>query len=586
MALLIKAIFYRSITDGDFFNIERGAAAKLPSGGGQTYVDIVTSVRDDLFRFVGKALPKKGASWPPIPLKDVKVLGAPGTAHDIDFDPRSGADPRYKISNQQRQLGGSRRHPAWTSAFGFPQAPDDITGSSDPRIPNISGLRVILIRTTDDQYFATHVQSDRLPDTWPAGAGLEEMFENDRGGIIEFSPTAVKDLPPLVGEILRAWSVRPNVLLYGPPGTGKTHAMSALWRFLQEAHGKATLGLDPTNRTEPFSVLAPALDLPTPVRREWVTFHQNFSYEDFIVGLRPIPQDKGGLALKPRLGTLLDAAISLEDGGASSGKPKSVVVFVDEINRGNVSRVFGEFITFMDVAYRATTRDYKDSPERLPVPLPSVRIVAGATEPMDRLGGSEVKLNWPWYFPYHVYLLGSMNSVDRAVAPLDSALARRFTRIEVGPDVGLLANWLGVDLAALAGKAAPDLSAQDAACGLLRRLNFEMASTLGPDFEIGHTYFAELASIADANDAFRILARIWDRAIYPQLQERFTGRSEDMARILKLRADGSPPPGYLIEERQAPGGAGISDRIVLQRVTLASSDLDRIKLTLRHLAIP
>jgi 5-methylcytosine-specific restriction endonuclease McrBC GTP-binding regulatory subunit McrB len=103
--------------------------------------------------------------------------------------------------------------------------------------------------------------------------------------------------------------------------------------------------------------------------QDWVTFHQRYSYEDFILGLRPRIVGPAGFELKPRVGKLLDLAIKVRDTGESA---QSAVLFIDEVNRGNASRIFGEFITFMDFDYRDIDNDGVDNGNRLPVTFPSV----------------------------------------------------------------------------------------------------------------------------------------------------------------------------------------------------------------------
>ena len=209
------------------------------------------------------------------------------------------------------------------------------------------------------------------------------------------------------------------------------------------------------------------------------------SSELFLRGFRswsrpnPTPQ---GLSLSPRVGRLLDIAITLDV--PSLEPPQSAVLMIDEINRGNVARIFGEFITFMDTDYRAESPGDPVNEMRLPVPLPSVGSRGPSPQPLERPSGGLVRLPVPWFFPRRVLVLASMNSVDRAVAPLDSALGRRFERIEVVPDLALLALWLGVSrstiLSKLASGAMPpgsDLEPPEVAWLLLYRLNHAIATS-------------------------------------------------------------------------------------------------------------
>jgi hypothetical protein len=367
--------------------------------------------------------------------------------------------------------------------------------------------------------------------------------------------------------------------------------------MLDAGDGGARLAFDPDDTQAPFKVTAGAIPISLPARREWVTFHQNYSYEEFILGLRPVPAAGGGLTLKPRIGRLLDLAISVStnENGIQSG-----VMYIDEVNRGNVSRIFGEFLTFMDVDYRDRDLKNAQNSQRLPVPIPMVSVVNNQTEPLERSAGGDVRITVPWYFPGHVFVLASMNSVDRAVAPLDSALARRFERIEVGPDMELLATWLQVDTGALQvriGAIAPGqplpgapLTAGESAWLLLNRLNYHLATTLGAEFEFGHAYFLKMRDVAVEDERFREIARIWDEALFPQLQERFVGRPDQLLRLLKLGPDDEPPANFALSLRTAPGlPAEEAERPALERVSLvelANSDLGRVRDSVRYLALP
>ena len=203
---------------------------------------------------------------------------------------------------------------------------------------------------------------------------------------------------------------------------------------------------------------------------------------------------------------------------------------------------------------------------RLPVPFPQLNSGGGETEPVTRPSGGEVRFPVPWYFPTQLYLLATMNSVDRAVAPLDSALGRRFERIDVGPDLVALARDLSVDVGLAerklrggSGGADDDtdteltsedaeLTAPETAWLLLRRLNDNIASVLGSDFELGHSYLLGAMT-------FREIAARWDFSILPQLQERFQSRPDDLAELLKVD---SGMAGYPFVRRSVIGPSGES----------------------------
>jgi hypothetical protein len=229
-------------------------------------------------------------------------------------------------------------------------------------------------------------------------------------------------------------------------------------------------------------------------------------------------------------------------------------------------------------------------------------------------------------FPEKVFVVSSMNSVDRAVAPLDTALARRFTRIELAPDMNALAHALAIEdpfstLEALArtraalegggaavegieGEEEPeaqegdeeapaqplDLTVGEIAWLLLYRLNFELAALLGSDFELGHTYMLGVANETTEDARLLALVRVWDQAIYPQLRERFVNRPDQLLRVLRLGPDNpAPPSGFLLRLRIRPPGTqsegfepDVLGSVVLERELAMRPD--EVRLTLRYLA--
>ncbi|MDA8690329.1 AAA family ATPase [Euryarchaeota archaeon] len=226
-----------------------------------------------------------------------------------------------------------------------------------------------------------------------------------------FSSLAANLLNPRRGNL-------PNLYIYGPPGTSKTFYISKLKNEI--------------NGSENFIYSNGQIrsnDLVRPMHWEnligdreakfwWLTFHQGISYEDFVLGLRPIP-DGTGLKLQPRAGPLLEAAEWAKDGGAS-------FVIIDEMNRGDLPRILGDFITFMEYGNREgsdnnlTFANLNMNPMN---PLESEDIIFPD-------GERKINLNDGGYdIPKHLYLLGTMNSLDRSVAPIDSAIERRFNRI-------------------------------------------------------------------------------------------------------------------------------------------------------------
>lgn len=387
-----------------------------------------------------------------------------------------------------------------------------------------------------------------------------------------------------LNDILASWGAGRNVLLYGPPATGKTRLISELFNALNKPpEAKRGILLDVGNAETPFSRPKQEITIPQPIKVVWTTFHQSYGYEDFVLGLRPEITDKG-TRLQPWAGVFLDAALELAD---PKSKYKSVVIFIDEINRGNAARIFGEFMTFLDFDYR----DEGSVP--LPLPLRQLTYENGQSEDIRRLGGKATPIREGFTFPKHVYIVSTMNSVDRAAVPIDSALARRFDRIEMRPDLSVLAKHWGLDKTAIPTPSDDNwetLNPFETGYLLLDRLNVAIASDLGPEFELGHGLLTPVQANKTAadgttqpveeKDAWRSLAKTWDDVLFPQLEDRYSGRPEQMMDLLHV--DNAPPGGgHAWTLRTAMGGTVAAKTLAPARVS--ELDIDVIKRSFRWL---
>jgi 5-methylcytosine-specific restriction protein B len=197
----------------------------------------------------------------------------------------------------------------------------------------------------------------------------------------------------------------------------------------------------------------------------WTTFHPSYAYEDFVEGLRPFDAGEGRVGLK------------LEDGlfkrvcRAAESKPEQrYLLIIDEINRANVSKVFGELITLLE-------RDKRG----LPVVLPQSK--------------------QSFVVPPNLYILGTMNTADRSIRLLDSALRRRFAFLELMPDSQKLQG------AVVGGLALDDL---------MDTLNASIAKRVGREKQLGHSYFLDSGQPVTDPDQF---AQRFQQEILPVLQE-------------------------------------------------------------------
>lgn len=218
---------------------------------------------------------------------------------------------------------------------------------------------------------------------------------------------------------------------------------------------------------------------------EFVTFHQSFSYEEFIEGLKPVTSsdEEGDINYEVRPGVFRQISARAEASWQAHGEnaPKYLLV-IDEINRANIAKVFGELITLL--------------------------------EDDKRLGKSnELKARLPYSgdvfgVPPNLYVLGTMNTADRSIALLDLALRRRFSFVELMPNPSLLETVAGVDLNQA-----------------LTKLNQRVALLLDRDHQIGHSYFLELNDASDLHFA-------WFNKVVPLLQEYFYNDSSRLFAVL------------------------------------------------------
>lgn len=379
-------------------------------------------------------------------------------------------------------------------------------------------------------------------------------------------------------DVLVSLGARRNVLLYGPPATGKTRLIGKLFRALREpASGSQGITLDPSDSSKPFDRPEQHITIPLPAKVVWTTFHQSYGYEDFVLGLRP-SLDERGTRLEPWAGVFLDAALELSDG---QSKYKSVVIFIDEINRGNAARIFGEFMTFLDF-------DYRESGEvPLPLPLRQLGFIGGRSEEIHRPDGSLVRVPEGFRFPEHVYVVATMNSVDRSAVPIDSALARRFDRIEIRPDLRVLADHWGLDPAMI-----PEVNDENwetlpplqVAYRMLDRLNLVIAADLGSEFELGHGLLMPISSKGEPQDEDRVwfrIAKAWDDVLFPQLEDRYSGRPEQLMDLLRVN---SPPGGAEFAWSLRTRSDGAFGARALAPVRVSDLDVDTIRRSFQWLS--
>ncbi|MEU6883703.1 AAA family ATPase [Streptomyces viridosporus] len=277
-------------------------------------------------------------------------------------------------------------------------------------------------------------------------------------------------LPEDVESVLEALERKGQVILHGPPGTGKTRL--ALSTALALADRADVLSSPPGQRA------AAQAEMLRAGRVHMVTFHPSYGYEDFVEGFKPDMNATGpGLTL-----TLADGVFHALCTQAAVHPDEKFLLIVDEINRGDLSRIFGELVTLLELDKRG-----------LPLTLPVSRRTFSV--------------------PPNVRIIGTMNTADRSISHLDAAVRRRFAFLPVGPDPDVVSGTVGpLDLAQF-----------------FESLNTRIARHLDADHQIGHAYLLRDGEpIATEGD----LAAAFHHEVIPLLEDYCLGRADLLHRIL------------------------------------------------------
>ena len=252
-----------------------------------------------------------------------------------------------------------------------------------------------------------------------------------------------------------------NTILYGPPGTGKTYN-SVFYSVGIIEKDESIFKLK--NDDKVFKKFKEYKDKNL---IKFITFHQSYGYEDFIEGIRPHLEDESkDLKYMLHSGIFKDMCSR-----AKNDKENNYILIIDEINRGNISKIFGELISLIEPSKREGEK------EEMEVILPY----------------SKEKFT----IPKNLYIIGTMNTADRSIALLDIALRRRFNFIEIMPEYNVL-------------KEVEDIKVNL----LLSSINEKIEFLLDREHTIGHSYFLNINTFED-------LVNIFKNYIIPLLQEYF-----------------------------------------------------------------
>ena len=382
---LIDRVFYRRINPSDFkklYDIDRPE-----NGGGQTYLEAAGISNADIVDFLSfgevSDSPLQNETRA-IYTINAYVLGNQNEKAFIEFAPRGNRN-NYRISRQNMRY----KHSAWKPENGFPEPNKDADGNytSEGNFEGIiDNLVIVILRTTYQKYYAWYINTAILPENWPVGVGLEEIFSGERRGVLRLFEHNVSfvdsfDNPFGTSTPVERLTAGANTLLYGVPGSGKS------WTIEHEY-------------------------CPEDSSLERLVFHPDYTNADFIGQILPVVDSEKQVTYEftpgPFTTILHDAYIN---------PLRKFVLIIEEINRGNAPAIFGEVFQLLDrlvepktvdgVVYPVGTSEYGITHKYM-------------AEFIYKDAKHKVRI------PSNLSVVGTMNTSDQNVFTLDTAFQRRW----------------------------------------------------------------------------------------------------------------------------------------------------------------
>lgn len=294
------------------------------------------------------------------------------------------------------------------------------------------------------------------------------LQSNEKGGEVVDIDVAMASSSPDSQRFLSALDANYNIILYGPPGTGKTHMLTELIQSFA-----ADVLFDDLDTEAPFRLTRQTPSAPT----AWCTFHPSYSYENFVYGVKPVVVDSQ-LGFKLHVGPFLKQSLAATEG-------KRALLIIDEINRGRADAIFGNTTAILSHEFQETV---------------------SFTHPIHVDGKEVAGLSTS----DNLFVVGTMNSLDKSTSPLSGELKRNFVIVEVAPSVEVLR-------AHLQRNASIDKEIVEFCCTLMETINERIHTFCGKEFELGQGFFWPLVNAQEKHQD--VLADVICNKVMPHLRD-------------------------------------------------------------------